>query len=751
MMTATLIARIAILAALPLLLLHRLPSAAGIAAVACAGILLLWTRSACLRIVAIALLLCGWMLGAARSAVTAIETASAAPATYSVRIDEVQQERRQIKVQLLKREGRYLFPPRFAWLSLGESEQEWCPGQRWSMQLSLRPVHARLNEGEFDAQRFALANHTGLRGRIQQQWPESLTCSWRWRRILRDLPVINVLEQRAVVEALAFGERAEMGDALRQLLRETGTAHLMAISGMHIALAASSGWLMARVVQLALPARLIGYLFPLLTSWLLAALYTWLSGSHAPAQRALIALTLWLIFRIRGVQLSGWQVWSLCVGGLLLIDPLNVLSESFWLSALAVAILLTWYHWFPLPTRCRRGWYGFPVRLLHLQLGMMLLMAPLQVMLFEGISLSSLAANMVAIPVISFISVPLILLAMLTPVSAICAALWRLADLSVVWLMAALKALPEGWWAFHDAGTLALLLWGGLIAWRCALFYAAPISCAAVIAALLVWRWPRDEPGWHIDMLDVGQGLSVVIRQGKEAMLYDTGPAWENGDAGTRHVIPWLTRKGLRLKTVVLSHRHLDHSGGLKAIRRRWPEVPIRSATLEADHLPCVRGVRWRWGALNIDALWPPARSAFSNNNDSCVLSVDDGTTRLLLMGDLEASAERQLVALEKRGLRADIIQVPHHGSRTSSTPLLLRSVAGNIAIASMARYNAWRMPVNSVLENYRRTGFAWYDTAQSGQISVTVAGRKTAVSGLREQILPRWYHQWFGVKRESR
>ena len=747
-MTATLIARIATLAALPLLFLPQLPSATGITALACTGMLLLWSPSAWLRMAAIALLLCSWMLGAARSAVTAIETASAAPATYSVRIDEVQQERRQIKVQLLKREGRYLFPPRFAWLSLGESEQVWCPGQRWSMQLSLRPVHAKLNEGEFDAQRFALANHMGLRGRIQQQQPESLACSWRWRLILRDLPTINMLEQRAVIEALAFGERAEMSDALRQLLRQTGTAHLMAISGMHIALAASSGWLMARAVQLALPARLIGYQFPLLMNWLAAALYTWISGSGAPAQRTLFGLTLWGAFRVRGVQLSGWQVWSLCVGGLLLFDPLNVLSESFWLSALAVATLLTWYHWFPLPVRCRRGWRWLPVQLLHLQLGMMLLMAPLQVMLFEGISLSALAANMLAIPVITFISVPLILLAILTPVSAVCAALWRLADFSVVWLMRALEALPHGWWAFHDAGTLALLLWGGLIIWRGALLYAAPVSCAAVIAALLVWRWPHDEPGWHIDMLDVGQGLSVVIRQGREAMLYDTGPAWENGNAGARHIIPWLTRQGLRLKTVVLSHRHLDHSGGLQAIRRRWPEVPIRSATLETDHLPCARGVRWRWGILDIEALWPPARSAVSNNNDSCVLRVDDGVTRLLLMGDLEAPAERQLVALEKRGLRADIIQVPHHGSRTSSTPLLLRNVGGRIAIASMARYNAWRMPVNSVLENYRRAGFAWYDTAQLGQISIAINDGKLNVSSLRKQISPRWYHQWFGVKR---
>ncbi|RPD96319.1 DNA internalization-related competence protein ComEC/Rec2 [Candidatus Pantoea deserta] len=751
MMTGTLLARIALISALPLLFLPRLPSALAILLMAIAGMLLLWTKIAWLPAAGVALLMLAWMLSAARSTVAAIETASAAPASYSVRIAEVRPDRQQIRVQLVRREGRYLFPPRFAWLSLRNNQQSYCPGERWSMLLSLRPVHAKLNEGEFDAQRFALANHTGVSGRILRQQPESLRCSWRWQRIERDRPVIGALPQGAILMALAFGERAEMSNALRQLLRETGTAHLMAISGMHIALAASCGWLIARAVQLLLPVRYISYLFPLAMSWLFAALYSWLSGSNAPAQRALIALTLWMILRIRGAQLSGWQVWTFCVGGLLLFDPMNVLSESFWLSALAVAILLTWYHWFPLPARCRHGWFWFPVQLFHLQLGMLLLMAPLQVVLFEGISLSALAANMLAIPVITFISVPLILLAMLMPVGSLCAGLWWLADRSVVWLMAALKILPAGWWPFYDAASLALLVWGGLIVWRCALAYAAPVSWMALVLALLVWRWPREEPGWRIDMLDVGQGLSVVIRQGKNALLYDTGPRWENGDAGTRHIIPWLSRKHLNLQHIVLSHRHLDHSGGLDAIVRRWPEVPIRSATLDARHQPCVRGTRWRWGRLNISVLWPLRLSDVSNNNDSCVLSVDDGVTRLLLTGDLEASAERQLVALEKHRLHAAIIQVPHHGSRTSSTPLLLRNVAGQIALASAARYNAWRMPVASVVENYRRAGYRWYDTARSGQLSLCVADGKINVFSLREQIFPRWYHQRFGVKQESR
>ncbi|MBA2814953.1 ComEC/Rec2 family competence protein [Candidatus Pantoea persica] len=156
------------------------------------------------------------------------------------------------------------------------------------MRLNLRPVHVKLNEGEFDAQRFALANHTALRGRILQQRVESETCSWRWQRLMCDLPVINALNQSAVLQALAFGERTEMSEETRQLLRKTGTAHLMAISGMHIALAASMGWLLAHGVQRALPARLTGYLFPLVMSWLLVAIYTWLSGSQ-PAARALSA------------------------------------------------------------------------------------------------------------------------------------------------------------------------------------------------------------------------------------------------------------------------------------------------------------------------------------------------------------------------------------------------------------------------------------------------------------------------------
>lgn len=750
MLTWTALARITIIAALPLLVLPQLPAPGILLALFCAAVVLLQFRIQPIRIAGIALLLLVWMLHDARLIVDDIEKLTIKPQQFYVLVDEVRQENKQIKVRLLKEGDHFIFPPRFAWLSFDSDSQKYCPGQRWSMQLRLRAVHARLNEGEFDNQRFALANHTPLQGRIIKQDAESSACSWRWQFIKHHEAQIGFLSQQATLKALAFGIRNDLSKTTRQLLRDTGTAHLMAISGMHIALAGGVGWLLARGIQFLLPAHRIGYLFPLIASWILAATYTWLSGGHAPAQRALLALTIWIATRIAAAQLNGWQIWTLCIGLLLITDPLTVLSESFWLSALAVGMLLIWYHWFPLPVRFhQRRW--LLLQLLHLQIGMMILMAPLQVTLFNGISVTALVANLIAVPVISFITVPLILLAMMLPFSSASALIWWCADSTLRGLVYVLTLLPTGWWPLHNASLLALLVWGGLIIWRAQIFFSAPLSCCAIAIAMLLSRQEKIEQGWRIDMLDVGHGLSIVISQGREAILYDTGPRWKTDDAGARVVIPWLERKQLQLQQIILSHKHLDHSGGLESIKQRWPQIQVRSALNNVEHLSCIRGTQWQWKQLHFQVLWPINASASGNNNDSCVISVDDGKVRLLLTGDIEAIAERQLVALEKHNLNVDIVQVPHHGSRTSSSSLFLRSLNGHAALASVARYNAWRMPAKSVLENYQKTGFNWFDTGQSGQISLFINNGEMRVATLREQLMPRWYHQWFGVKRESR
>lgn len=750
-MTWIVMARLMILAALPLGVIPVLPGNSTLMAMAATALLLGLQPVCSLRLIGLALLLMLWALIEAHQMITSIDQLTQAPVNALVRITDVRQDNKQLTVQLVQINGRYQFPPLFATLNHNGEGEPFCSGQRWQMQLRLRAVHARLNEGEFDAQRFAVAQHQPLQGLIAARQRVNPVCSWRSRLISYHLPAFVGMQTPAIVQALAFGKREAMTEDQRRILRETGTAHLMAISGMHIALAASIGWLCMRMLQRIFPARRINYLLPLIASWCTAAIYCWISGSHPPAQRAMLALTVWVLLRIAGWQLSGWQVWTLCVGLLLALDPLSVLSESFWLSALAVAVLLIWYQWFALPARFRSGRRWWVLQLLHLQLGMMLLMAPLQIFLFQGISWSALVANLLAVPVVSFITVPLILLAMMMPVASLASGLWWLADQSVHRVMQVLALLPAGWLPWSDALPAMLLLWGGGVVWRSGMVYRAPLQCCSVAITLLLWRVSEPQDDWQIDMIDVGHGLAIVITQGDEAVLYDAGPRWTQGDAGSRVILPWLQRKNSSLNTIILSHKHLDHRGGLASIMAAFPTTPVRSALAEANHLPCYQGEVWRWGKLRFSALWPPRGASHGENNDSCVVRVDDGKVSLLLTGDIEREAERKLVAQQQQALVSTILQVPHHGSRTSSSELLLRNVSGEVAIASVARYNAWRMPAKTVLSAYHQYGYRWYDTAQSGQIHIGIRAGHWQIKGLREQILPRWYHQWFGVKRESR
>ncbi|MDO9685457.1 ComEC family protein [Klebsiella oxytoca] len=652
--------------------------------------------------------------------------------------------------RIVRLDGRRLFPALGVSLYGNYLPEPPCAGQVWAMTLRARPVHGQLNEGGFDSQRYALSQHRPLTGRFISAEVRERNCSVRARYLASLNQTLAELPWQSVMLGLGMGERLAIPREIKILMQETGTSHLMAISGLHIALGATLGWLLLRGLQFFLPCRWLGWRAPLLTGLASAIFYAWLTGMQPPALRTCVALIVGCALRLSGKRWSPWQLWLCCIGAILFADPLAALSESLWLSAFAVAALIFWYQLTPMPGGKRCWLLRQSLALCHLQIGLMFLLAPLQIALFHGISLTSVLANLIAVPLVTFIVVPLILTAMFLHLCApltIEMVIWQSADRILAALFGFLRQLPPGWLE-RDARWLgiSLLPWPALILWRLHAWRTLPAFCLACLG-LLSWPFWRSTAAneWRVTMLDVGQGLAMVIERQGAALLYDTGLAWPEGDSGEQIIIPWLRWHHLHLEGVVLSHEHLDHRGGLNSVLKAWPQIWIRSPLGWAGHLACQRGEIWQWRGLTFRAFWPLPGATKQGNNRSCVVRVDDGKHSILLTGDIETPAEQTMISHYWQHLASTLIQVPHHGSNTSSGTALLRSVGGEAALASASRYNAWRMPSTKVKQRYRNQNYQWFDTPHQGQITVVFSADGWQIHSLRDQVLPRWYHQWFG------
>ncbi|AHE71093.1 competence protein ComEC [Enterobacter ludwigii] len=740
----------AILAIMPLLWLPVLPERQTVWVMIACGIALAAQRNNVLKYMGIMVLFCAWGLLAAQESVWPMQHLTTGAVQAEIEITATDGATMH-QGNILRVDGQRWWASTGVTLYGNYLPQKVCAGQRWAMTLRLRPVHGELNDGGYDPQRSAFARHQTLSGRFTQAKIVDENCSLRAQYLMSLQHRLSAFHWGAVMLGLGMGERLEVPREIKDLMRDTGTLHLMAISGLHIALAASIVWLLARGLQFLMPGHWIHWQIPLLAGLLFAAFYAWLTGLQPPALRTVIALAVLAALRIGARQWSPWQVWCCCIAAILISDPLAVLSQSLALSAFAVAALIFWFQWLPLPRGHRIRWLQPLLNLLYLQTGMLLLLMPLQVLIFHGFSLSSLVANLFAVPLVTFVCVPLILSGMLLhllPLTALESALWLAADKSLGGLFWMLMRLPDGWQNVDERWQyLTLLPWLAIIGWRFHAWKSVPAVCLAgsVLLAFPLWRTVRSE-GWTLHMLDVGQGLAMVIERHGKALLYDTGLAWPGGDSARQLIIPWLRWHHLQPEGVILSHEHLDHAGGLATLQKTWPTLWIRSPLDRAEHRPCFRGQRWIWEGLTFTVHWPPAGYSERGNNRSCVVKINDGEQSALLTGDIEAPAEQTMLSHYWRHLASTVIQVPHHGSNTSSSLPLVQRVEGRIALDSAARYNAWHFPSAKVIRRYRKEGYIWHDTPHSGQISVTFSQHRWQIQRVRDEYLPRWYHQWFGA-----
>lgn len=614
-------------------------------------------------------------------------------------------------------------------------------GERWRFTVRLKRPHGTVNPGGFDLEAWLLER--GLRGtgyvrasatteRLDVFVGRATDHVQRARERVREriLAALPGARYAGVVAALAVGDQRAIPDAQWTVFNRTGVGHLVSISGLHVtALAALAAWAIARIARRStrltdrLPARSVGTL----AGVFVAGAYTLLAGAEVPALRTFAMLATGAVALVALRHGSFAVAWLWALAAVSLVDPWAVLAPGFWLSYGAVAILIYAYagRVAPVPGSGVRSRLVAAIREgSRTQWAVTVGLAPFALALFGQVSLVAPFANAVAIPVVGFAVVPFAVGGIVVP-GDLC---FMAAHAILVPLMAMLEGIseaPGAAWAQHaPAGwTLATAAVGVVWLLAPAGVPGRGLGALWLLPLAIVVPPPPQEGAARIAVLDVGQGLAVVVRTRGHALVYDTGPRWtDTADAGSRIVAPYLRREGIaRLDTLVVSHQDLDHAGGAAGLLGTIPVTRLVSS-LPDDHPlvdlrrrdgasaeRCVAGMHWRWDGVEFDLIHPshdqydtaPART----NDLSCVLMIRAGGTRVLLAGDVEARGEARLLGLGPESLRADAIVVPHHGSRTSSTRPFVAAVAPALAVVTAGYRNRFGHPRPEVVARYVALG----------------------------------------------
>lgn len=604
------------------------------------------------------------------------------------------------------------------------------PGDEIDVKVRLEPVVGLLNEVGFDAEKQALS----------RRWLATAVAPEKAHFIVRSLPTLRahyylLLEraiapysQRGLIEALTFGARHHLSTEQSAQLARSGLGHLIAISGLHIGIAFGLGWWLGRGVFMLWPRANVA---PLILGLIVATCYAWLAGLTLPTQRALLAclLTVGLL-----VVKRYWPLrlkWCLVTAILLLFDPFAPLSLSFWMSILAVAIIFVF-------VSSRYAQTGALGGMLRLQVFFLLFMTPLTILFFDGVSRIAFLTNLVCVPLFSFIIIPLTLLALLAQLLFDFSLLWPLINGLLQWVSDALGHWDLWWWVADDWA----MLFGVSALLALASVWVRKRVLLLIFAVTAMGRIEFDpKPLWEMWMLDVGHGLAVVIRQGESALVYDTGSAWQDSSYAEQVITPLLYKRGIRrVDYLILSHMDWDHAGGWQPLVAEWQPTLISSQHGVGD-VPCRQGQTLQWQRLTLEVLWPPTKVSRAFNPHSCVIRVNSPEASVLLTGDIDAIAE-WLLLREPQHLKADILLVPHHGSRTSSLPAFIDAVSPRLALASSAYRGRWTLPHPLVVERYQTRGIDRRDTGTFGQLTVKFYPNEWFVRGIREVKGRAWYRQ---------
>jgi competence protein ComEC len=697
-------------------------------------------------------------------------------------------------------------------------------GERWRFRVRLKAPHGQLNPRGFDYELWLWEQGIRATGYVRtgaaDPPPQRLAQTWqhpveRWRQTVRERLLARLSSAGAhpnlagVVAALVTGDQAAIDRSDWDVFRATGVAHLMSISGLHITLFAwlaggVMGWVWRKSAlwgfrgALHLPAVQVGTV----AGVVLAGAYAVFSGWGVPAQRTVCMLVVVAVLRGSARQWPLPLVWLTAAAAVLAMDPWALLQPGFWLSFVAVGVLMAssagsapadgdgqvgaaphrsaWaaedrtkaVPWADLHLkrawrageRWRRvlaqgaaqlsGWAG---GLWREQAVVTLALAPLSGLFFGQVSLVGLLANLVAIPWVTLVVTPLALLGVVWP-GAWVGAVWALQPLNagLAWLATWPLASVSG--AMPPWGLAGLALMGAVVG-----VLPVPRSwkwlCLPLCFPALFWVHPRPVAGtFELWAADVGQGNAVLVRTATHSLLYDAGPRISaETDAGHRVLVPLLAQMGERIDTLMLSHRDSDHTGGAAAVLAMQPQAALWSSledahplhALRPDWTRCRAGQTWVWDGVRFEVLHPPplppdaalagTLRADKPNAVSCVLRISAAQGSALLAGDIEAAQE---LALVQAGLaRVGVLLVPHHGSKTSSSPPFLQALQPQLALVQSGYRNRYGHPAPPVMARYAEQGIAVVESTRCGA-AFWRSDAPTQVRCEREQARRYWHHR---------
>ncbi|EXI67837.1 MAG: ComEC family competence protein [Candidatus Accumulibacter adjunctus] len=644
----------------------------------------------------------------------------------------------------------------------GWLEDEWRdglqirPGERWRFTVRLKRPHGNANPLAFDYEAWLFERGLRATGYVRPQAAVERLDDFvvqpayaieRLRDRLRRsfAAVLGDAAYSGILIALAVGDQQAIPGEQWRLFRQTGVTHLMSISGLHVTMVAALFgalvgclWRRSERLLLAVPAQKAA----IAGGWLAAFAYALLAGFAVPAQRTVYMLTVVALALWSGRHLGASRSLLLALLLVLLLDPWAVLAPGFWLSFAAVALLF-----FVGTARLGsgRGWRATLAAWGATQWAVTIGTLPLLLLLFQQFSLVSPLANAIAIPLVSFIITPLALLFVVLPWPPLLLVAHALLDFLMsgldwlaAWPMWEQPAPPLAATLLAVVGVIWLLLPRG--------FPARWLGLCLLLPAVF---WPAARPAhgeaW-VEVLDVGQGLAVVVRTAGHSLLYDTGPLFSaESDAGQRIIVPHLRAQGVRrLDTLIVTHRDKDHSGGVVAVEEALPIGRRLSSVPELQPEPCIDGQSWEWDGVRFAILHPVAadyqRQAARSNNMSCVLQVSSAHGSVLLTADIEARDEQALLARGAGRLRSDVLLVPHHGSGTSSTPPFIAAVGAREAIIPVGYRNRFQHPRADVVD--RHAASRLWRTDRDGAVRVSLVAAGLSVSAYRNEYRRYWHGQ---------